>query len=102
MTIFEQMESEVRSYSRGWPVVFDRAVGSEMFTADGVTLRVLVKTAPMEQWGVARTLRQRIKARLDHEGIDIALPQRVVWHREEPPPDAATGSSPAGEEPVES
>ncbi|WP_435094467.1 diaminobutyrate--2-oxoglutarate transaminase [Clavibacter michiganensis] len=35
MTIFEQMESEVRSYSRGWPVVFDRAVGSEMFTADG-------------------------------------------------------------------
>ncbi len=35
MTIFEQMESEVRSYSRGWPVVFDRAVGSQMFTADG-------------------------------------------------------------------
>ena len=28
--------------------------GVEMFTADGVTLRVLLKTAPMEQWGVAR------------------------------------------------
>ena len=79
--------------------------GVEMFTADGVTLRVLIKTAPMEQWGVARALRQRIKARLDHEGIEIALPQRVVWHREEPTPDAsadaATGSSPEEEEPVE-
>jgi small conductance mechanosensitive channel len=54
----------------------------------------------MEQWGVARTLRQRIKARLDHEGIEIALPQRVVWHREEPTPDAATGPSSEEEEPV--
>jgi small conductance mechanosensitive channel len=64
----------------------------------------------MEQWGVARTLRQRIKARLDHEGIEIALPQRVVWHREEPTPDdptdaapeTPTGPSPEEEEPVDS
>jgi small-conductance mechanosensitive channel len=61
--------------------------GVELFTPDGVTLRVLLKTAPMEQWGVARTLRQRIKARFDHEGIEIALPQRVVWHRDQPTPD---------------
>jgi moderate conductance mechanosensitive channel len=84
--------------------------GVEMFTPDGITLRVLLKTAPMEQWGVARALRQRVKARFDHEGIEIALPQRVIWQREVPTPDkppkaaqdAATGSSPAGEEPVES
>ena len=56
--------------------------GVEALTADAVTLRVLVKTAPMEQWAVARELRQRIKARFDHEGIEIPFPQRVVWHRE--------------------
>ena len=56
--------------------------GVEVFDPDAVTLRVLLKTAPMEQWGVARELRQRIKARFDHEGIEIPLPQRVVWHRE--------------------
>ncbi|MBC9734720.1 mechanosensitive ion channel family protein [Nocardioides marmotae] len=57
--------------------------GVEMLAADSITLRVMVKTAPMEQWGVARELRQRIKARFDHEGIEIPFAQRVVWHREE-------------------
>ncbi|MGZ4464247.1 MAG: mechanosensitive ion channel family protein [Nocardioides sp.] len=56
--------------------------GVEAFGPESVTLRVLVKTAPMEQWGVARELRQRVKARFDHEGIEIPLPQRVVWNRE--------------------
>ena len=71
--------------------------GVEVFNPDSVTLRVLVKTAPMEQWGVARQLRQRIKARFDYEGINIPLPQRVVWHREE----SRTGSSSEEEKPVE-
>jgi small-conductance mechanosensitive channel len=57
--------------------------GVEALAPESVTLRVLLKTAPMEQWGVARELRQRIKARFDHEGIEIPLPQRVIWHREE-------------------
>lgn len=35
MSIFDKLESEVRSYSRGWPVVFDRAQGSQLFTEDG-------------------------------------------------------------------
>lgn len=57
--------------------------GVEMLAADSVTIRVMVKTAPLEQWGVARALRQRIKARFDHEGIEIPFAQRVVWHRED-------------------
>ncbi|HUH52840.1 MAG TPA: diaminobutyrate--2-oxoglutarate transaminase [Microbacteriaceae bacterium] len=35
MTIFEDLESQVRSYSRNWPVVFDRAVGNKMYDEDG-------------------------------------------------------------------
>ncbi len=67
--------------------------GVEALAPDAITLRVLVKTQPMEQWGVARELRQRIKARFDHEGIEIPFPQRVVWHREGRP-------HPAGEDEV--
>jgi small-conductance mechanosensitive channel len=59
--------------------------GVEALAPDAITLRVLVKTAPMEQWGVARELRQRIKARFDHEGIEMPFPQRVVWHRDGSP-----------------
>lgn len=34
-SIFETLESEVRSYSRGWPTVFDRAEGSWLYDEDG-------------------------------------------------------------------
>ena len=68
--------------------------GVEALTADSVTLRVMVKTLPLEQWAVARELRQRVKARFDHEGIEIPFAQRVVWHRDEnkqaPPDDEAS------------
>jgi diaminobutyrate-2-oxoglutarate transaminase len=35
MSVFETLESEVRSYCRGWPAVFDRAQGSRLFDEDG-------------------------------------------------------------------
>lgn len=75
--------------------------GVEVFGPESVTLRVLLKTAPMEQWGVARALRQRLKARFDHEGIEIPLPQRVVWHREEQHREQQTGASPDEEAPAQ-
>ena len=51
---------------------------------DACLVRVTLKTAPLEQWAVAREMRERIKARFDIEHIEIPLPQRVVWHRGEP------------------
>ena len=60
--------------------------GVERWDPDGVVVRVVVKTAPQQQWSVARELRERIKDRFDAEGIEIPLPQRMVWHRGEPWP----------------
>jgi small conductance mechanosensitive channel len=45
--------------------------GVERFDKDGAVVRVVLKTAPMQQWPVARALRQRIKARFDAAGIHI-------------------------------
>ena len=56
--------------------------GVERWEPDGVVVRVVLKTAPLRQWSVAREMRERIKDRFDAEGIEIPLPQRVVWHRE--------------------
>ena len=52
--------------------------GVESLAADLVTVRVTMKTAPLQQWAVARAMRERVKARFDHEGITMPAPQRVV------------------------
>ena len=52
--------------------------GIEAITPDAITLRVTLKTAPMEQWRVARVLRERIKSRFDHEGIQAPYPTSYV------------------------
>jgi moderate conductance mechanosensitive channel len=43
--------------------------GVESFTLETVQIRLVVKTAPHEQWRVARELRSRIKLALDAAGI---------------------------------
>ncbi len=35
VSVFETLESEVRSYSRAWPTVFNRAVGSRLYSEGG-------------------------------------------------------------------
>ena len=58
--------------------------GVESLGVDGIVVRVTLKTAPMEQWGVARAMRERVKARFEHEGINLAVAQRVVWQESAP------------------
>jgi small conductance mechanosensitive channel len=58
--------------------------GVEQLGANGVLLRLVVKTTPSEQWRVSRQLRERIKAAFDEEGIEIPFPQQTVWHRATP------------------
>lgn len=85
--------------------------GVEQLAADGVIIRLAVKTRPLEQWAISRELRERIKARFDAEGVEIPFPQRTVWFRSDqdqrptppPPPVAAqaphaTGAVPSGPE----
>ncbi|WP_250283508.1 mechanosensitive ion channel family protein [Frankia sp. CiP1_Cm_nod2] len=50
--------------------------GMETMTADGYTLRVIVKTQPLKQWEIARALRERFRAALDAEGIALGSVQR--------------------------
>jgi small conductance mechanosensitive channel len=60
--------------------------GVQSLDPESIVVRVVLKTAPLEQWEIAREMRERIKARFDYEGIEIPLPQRVVWHRDAPAP----------------
>lgn len=57
--------------------------GVERLGADGVAIRLVVKTDPAEQWVIARELRLRIKEALDEAGIEIPFPQRTIWLRQD-------------------
>ncbi len=52
----------------------------------GITLRLVAKTKPLEQWRVTRVMRERIKAELDREEIEGPMP--APWNSPE-----AAGSS---------
>ncbi len=58
--------------------------GVENLGVDGMALRLVVKTVPLEQWNVARELRRRIKEAFAEEGIEIPFPQRSLWLRTDP------------------
>ena len=66
--------------------------GVEQLGADGVVIRLVVKTKPLEQFKLQRELRVRIKRALDQAGIEIPFPQRTVWMR------AADGGGPTAAE----
>jgi len=72
--------------------------GVQSLDPEAVVVRLVLKTAPMQQWSVARELRERIKERFDAEGIEIPLPQRVVWHRgdDEASENGSRPNAPAG------
>ncbi len=55
--------------------------GVEQLGSLGVTLRLVVKTTPSQQWRVSRLLRERIKGAFDEAGIEI--PQ-LHWSRDVP------------------
>jgi len=51
-----------------------KVAGVESMTATSVTIRVFVKCAPNEHWGVQRELRERIKEAFDREGVRVPPP----------------------------
>jgi small conductance mechanosensitive channel len=66
--------------------------GIEAVTADAITMRVTLKTAPLEQWRVAREMRARIKARFDAEGISAPYAHTVVVNQSPQDQNAPEGA----------
>ncbi|AZO93579.1 mechanosensitive ion channel family protein [Halocella sp. SP3-1] len=57
-------------------------LGVQELAVSSVVIRIWAKVKPMEQWQVARYIRQRIKERLDERGIEIAYPHVVLLSKE--------------------
>jgi moderate conductance mechanosensitive channel len=59
--------------------------GVQDLGADGIDLRLVIKTRPAEQWAIGRELRRRIKRAFDEAKVEIPFPQRTLWLRSEKP-----------------
>ncbi len=83
LDIFRQ-EAERLATDPAWKDDLDglpEVVGVNDLADSQVTIRTLLRTYPGKQWGVGREFRRRIKNRLDHEGIEIPFPQRMMHIR---------------------
>jgi small conductance mechanosensitive channel len=65
-------------------------LGVETLGASGISIRLVMKVEPGEQWATAREVRTRIKEAFDAEGIEIPFPQRTVWINALPEEDDET------------
>lgn len=59
-------------------------LGVDKLGASSVDIRVLIKTDPLQQWGIARKFKYFVKKRFDEVGIEIPFPHHTVYMRQEP------------------
>jgi len=79
MNALEGTAAELRADPSWSPMLLDgpRVLGVESLSANGVTVRLQVRTAPTRQDDVARELRRRIQMELTSRGIQLGGVQRL-------------------------
>ena len=46
----------------------------------GITIRMIIKTLPLEQWAAGREYRRRLKMALDAAGIEVGVPRLCLLY----------------------
>jgi diaminobutyrate-2-oxoglutarate transaminase len=83
VTIFDTLESEVRSYCRFWPVVFDRAVDSRLYDENGRAYLDFFAGAGALNYGHNnRVLKRAIIDYIERDGVTHALDMWTVAKRD--------------------
>lgn len=81
--VFDRMESEVRSYSRSWPVVFDRAQGSWLYAEDGTPyLDFFTGSGTLNYGHNERHLKRALLAHVENDSIVHSLDMFTVARRD--------------------
>lgn len=81
--IFATLESEVRSYSRSWPAVFDRASGSWLYDEDGQPYLDFFAGAGALNYGHNNPLlKRKLMEYMERDGVTHGLDQATVAKRE--------------------
>lgn len=81
--VLEETAAELRLSAAFGPLMLEplEVIGVERFGESSVTIRVRIKTPPLQQFGIAREYRRRLKKAFDAAGIEIPFPQRDITVR---------------------
>ncbi|WNM57347.1 mechanosensitive ion channel family protein [Candidatus Nitrospira allomarina] len=72
-------------------------MGVDAFGESEVVIKARIKTLPIEQWGVGREYRRRLKKAFDQNGIEIPFPHRTLYMGEASPPFVVKNMLPEAE-----
>ena len=75
------LEKTAHTLQDEWPeriLAAPQMLGVDSYNASDITLRMLLRTLPGDQWAVGRELRLRVKEAFDAAGIVIAFPQMEI------------------------
>jgi moderate conductance mechanosensitive channel len=85
-----------------WKVIEEPEIwGIESLGPDAISIRLVIKTRPGEQFPVMRELRGRLAEAFTREGIEIPFPQRSIWVRRDPGSSREAEDGAFGDEPIE-
>ncbi|MDJ0556914.1 MAG: mechanosensitive ion channel family protein [Microcoleaceae cyanobacterium MO_207.B10] len=56
-----------------------KVLGVDKIAHTGIEIRLIIKTQPMQQWLVGREFRRRLKKAFDEQGIEVGVPQQVMY-----------------------
>jgi moderate conductance mechanosensitive channel len=84
MELLNQTGKELQSDPKFAPMILAplEVLGVDDFAESQVTIKIRIKTLPLQQWAVGRELRRRIKNTFDVRNIEMPFPHLSVYIRE--------------------
>ncbi len=79
--VMRRVGDELRQDPNLGPMILEpiEVFGVDDFADSAVVIKARLKTHPIQQWGVGREYRRRLKKAFDAEGIEIPFPHRSIY-----------------------
>ena len=79
--VMRRVGDELRQDPNLGPMILEpiEVFGVDEFADSAVIIKARLKTHPIQQWGVGREYRRRLKKAFDAEGIEIPFPHRSIY-----------------------
>lgn len=104
LEIIREVSEQMRNEPEWQDKILEPAsiLGVDNISHKGILIQVWIKTAPIQQWAVAREFRLRIKPAFEQEGIAIGVPQQSLTFQNSPPHSNGNFDGNRGEKPLTS